>query len=49
MRGRYGAEVELVEGSGGVFKVWADGRLIWDKKAMGGFPDEEEVVRGLGE
>jgi selT/selW/selH-like putative selenoprotein len=41
---RFGVEPELIEGSGGVYKVWLDGELAWDKKSMGGFPQEEEIL-----
>jgi len=27
--------------------VWADDRLIWDKKAVGRFPEEKEVLDQL--
>lgn len=40
-------ESELVRGSGGIFKVWADGELIWDKKAKGRFPEESEILAQL--
>lgn len=36
-------EVALVPGSGGVFEVTADGRLVWSRKAEGGFPDIKEI------
>jgi len=45
---RFSIETELVEGHGGVYKVWVDGRLLWDKKAMGGFPDESDLLRMIG-
>jgi len=34
----------LIRGGGGVYKIWVDDRLIWDKKAQGRFPDEDEVL-----
>ena len=47
MRDRFsridGAEIELVEGSGGVFEIAFDGRLVYSKKATGRFPTPEEV------
>ena len=36
-------EVELIGGSGGVFDVRADGRLIFSKKETGRFPESGEV------
>ncbi|MGQ5521800.1 SelT/SelW/SelH family protein [Chitinimonas sp. PSY-7] len=32
-------EVALQPGTGGVFTVKADGVLVWERKADGGFPD----------
>ena len=32
-------EVALQPGDGGVFQVWADQELVWDRKAEGGFPE----------
>ncbi len=44
---RYRVDTELIEGRGGVFKVWKDGELIWDKHAEGRFPDPGEVLEKL--
>jgi len=41
---KYGAEVELVPGVGGVFEITVDGRLKFSKKQMGRFPTDEEVI-----
>lgn len=38
-----GAEVTLIKGSGGVFDVEADGRLVYSKARTGRFPDPGEV------
>jgi selenoprotein W-related protein len=43
-----GARIELIEGSGGVFEVKRDGRLIFSKKKTGRFPEPDEVLRQLG-
>jgi selT/selW/selH-like putative selenoprotein len=40
---KYGAEVELVKGGGGVFEITIDGQLGYSKKALGRFPTDEEV------
>ena len=37
------ANVEIVEGSGGVFEVTVDGKLIFSKKETDRFPEENEV------
>lgn len=36
--------VELVEGSGGVFKVSIDGKVVFSKPSGGKFPTGEEIV-----
>jgi selenoprotein W-related protein len=37
----------LIKGSGGVFEVTADDRLIFSKRATGRFPEEEEILELL--
>ncbi len=32
-------EVVLRPGTGGVFEIWLDDELIWERKRDGGFPD----------
>ena len=32
-------EVALVPGTGGVFEITADGHMVWERKADGGFPE----------
>ena len=39
-----GIEPELIQGSGGIFDVKMEGRLIFSKKVAGRFPDEEEIL-----
>lgn len=41
----HNAQVELDEGSGGVFKVWVDRTLMFDKAETGRFPEPGEVAR----
>jgi selenoprotein W-related protein len=41
---KHSYDSELIEGSGGVFKVWTDGELIWDKREVGRFPEEAEIL-----
>jgi selT/selW/selH-like putative selenoprotein len=41
---RYGAEVELVPGVGGVFEITVDGQLKFSKKQTGRFPTDDEVM-----
>jgi selT/selW/selH-like putative selenoprotein len=40
---RYGADVELVKGGGGVFEIAVDGTLVFSKKQLGRFPTDDEV------
>lgn len=42
-----GVEAELIKGSGGVFEVVADGKLIYSKKETGRFPEHQEVLGQL--
>jgi len=39
--------VKLIAGSGGVFDVRIDGRLVFSKHETGRFPDPGEIVRLL--
>ncbi len=41
----YGADVELVKSSGGVFEVTVDDRLVFSKRALGRFPEPDELRR----
>jgi selenoprotein W-related protein len=41
---KYGAEVELVPGVGGVFEITVNGQLKFSKKQMGRFPTDDEVL-----
>jgi selenoprotein W-related protein len=40
----FGAEVELISSTGGVFDITADGKLVFSKKEMQRFPEEGEVA-----
>ena len=40
-------EATLVKGSGGVFEVVLDGRLIFSKKQLGRFPNPGEVLASI--
>ena len=44
------SEVALLPGSGGVFEITCDDRLIWERKRDGGFPDAarlKQLVRDV--
>lgn len=43
----FGVESELISGSGGIFDVVADGKLIFSKHETGRFPDPDEVIESL--
>ena len=36
-------EVVLVPGTGGIFTITCNGKLIWDRKRDGGFPDAAKL------
>ncbi len=42
----FGADVEFVRSSGGVFEVTVDDRIVFSKKALGRFPEPGEL-KGL--
>jgi selenoprotein W-related protein len=39
---------KLVASSGGVFEVTVDGTLIFSKKALGRFPEDDEILSKIG-
>ena len=39
-----GAEVQLIEGGGGVFEIERDGNLVFSKLKLHRFPTDEEVA-----
>ena len=51
MKNRFGdaLSVELIPGSGGVYEITLDGRLIFSKKASGRFPEPGEVEKLIAE
>ena len=44
LKDAFGAEVELLSSSGGVFEIVIDDELIFSKKNLQRFPEEGEVV-----
>ena len=40
---RAGAQVDLLESSGGVFEITIDDKLVFSKKALGRFPSDPEI------
>lgn len=41
------AEVALVPGQGGIYRISVDGHTIWDRKADGGFPSAAQIKQRL--
>jgi predicted Rdx family selenoprotein len=37
------AEIEFLDGSGGVFELTQGGQVLFSKKALGRFPTDEEL------
>ena len=40
-------EADLVPGSGGIFEVAVDGKVVAEK-GLSGFPSEQDVVKAVG-
>ena len=40
---RFGIKAELIKGTGGVFEVTFNNSLIFSKKELGRFPDDNEI------
>ena len=47
LKKEYNTEPKLIESSGGVFEVKANGQLIFSKKQLGRFPDHDEVKTSI--
>jgi len=43
LRTRFGANVELIAGSGGEFEVVVDGKEIFSKRKLNRFPNDGEI------
>lgn len=44
---QFGVEPEMIRGSGGVFDVKVDGKLIYSKHETGRFPEHQEVLQQI--
>lgn len=42
-----GVEPELIAGSGGIFDVVVDGKMIFSKQEVGRFPEHREILSQL--
>ena len=47
LKKKYGAELTMIEGSGGVFEVQVDGKQIWSKHDIGRFPEHSEIFQKI--
>ena len=45
MQQKFGAEVTMIEGGGGIFDVTVDGTLAYSKKQTGHFPSDDDLGR----
>ncbi|MBU2536978.1 MAG: Rdx family protein [Proteobacteria bacterium] len=45
LKQQFGAEIELIPGSNGIYEIMADGRLIFSKQKAGRFAEPEEIIR----
>ena len=43
IKNKFGIDAELIEGSGGVFEVSLNNSLIFSKKELSRFPEENEI------
>jgi selenoprotein W-related protein len=43
----FGVNAKLVKGSGGIFDVVADGKMVFSKHETGRFPEPDEIVAML--
>lgn len=41
------AEVALIPGSGGIYRIAVDGHVLWDRKADDGFPGPRDIKQRL--
>ena len=46
---RFGVKAELIKGTGGVFEVTLNNSLIFSKKELGRFPDDNEISEIIDE
>lgn len=45
LENKFGESSELIQSSGGVFEIEADGKLLYSKKELNRFPEEGEVEK----
>ena len=47
IQSKFGVNAELIKGTGGVFEVTLNNSLIFSKKELGRFPNENEIEKIL--
>ena len=43
----FGVESEMIAGSGGIFDVKVDGKMVYSKHVTGAFPDHAQLIRQI--
>jgi selT/selW/selH-like putative selenoprotein len=49
IKDRYGMTAELIEGAGGIFEVFIDGRSVYSNQTTYRFPEHEEIFAKIDE
>ncbi len=49
LKEKFGAEIELIAGSNGIFDVTVDGKMIFSKFDQGRFPQADEIINLIQE
>ena len=47
IKDKYGIAADLEEGSGGIFRVHADGKLVYDNQVTYRFPTDAEIFEQI--
>ena len=46
---KFGVKPQMVKSGGGAFEVIVDGKKIFSKKESGRFPENDEILKAIGE
>lgn len=49
LKKKFGADIELVAGSNGIFDISLDGNMIYSKSEQGRFPQPGEIIKLIEE
>jgi selenoprotein W-related protein len=44
LKDQFGVKAKLVPGSGGIFDIEVDGKLVASRRELGRFPEPDEVI-----